>query len=246
MSGKEEVRVMETSQSQEYTLSMPKMIGVNSNHIQIKFLNDGSNKDVRFDFIKGSEGEVTFPKAWDEWKCGSSNENSRCELVRKGKFNWSGIYHVHFDQSIKYKDDDYDESASTQIFLNHGICLDGTLSKGGKVQMYRCEKARQANQMWTYEPSTGHIRASNGFCLDAKKRNTEGGKVHMWTCQTNNENQHWTYSSTTGQIKAVHGICLDGVERAKIGGKVAMGGCNTNSKDQQWTISQDVISGRRR
>jgi len=245
MSGKEEVHVMETSQSQEYTLSMPKTIGLNSNHIQIKFLNDGTNKDVVFKFVKGSKGDLTYPKKWDDWKCGASNENKRCELVRKGKFNWSGIYHVIFDQSIKYSDDDFDESESTQIFLNHGICLDGTLSKGGKAQMWRCESARQANQSWTYDASTGHIKASNGFCLDAKQRNTHGGKVHMWTCQTNNKNQHWDYSATTGQIKAVHGICLAGTERAKIGGKVAMSNCDTKSKNQQWTISQDVISGRR-
>merc|ERR1711871_1773841 len=42
----------------------------------------------------------------------------------------------------------------------------------------------------------GLIKNKHGKCLDASQRNKQGGKVHMWSCNTGNWNQQWQYSGT--------------------------------------------------
>jgi hypothetical protein len=80
------------------------------------------------------------------------------------------------------------------------------------------------------------IKAVHGICLDASQRNTRGGKVHMWSCDTSNQNQQWVYNSGTGQIKALEGNnkCLDASERNRNGGHVHLWDCDTNNQNQQW------------
>ena len=65
-----------------------------SKEITVKFQNDGSGKDVYFG--SDEDFEITFPSAWGGWKCGSSNENTRCNSVRKGVFAWEGTYYIDF------------------------------------------------------------------------------------------------------------------------------------------------------
>ena len=59
----------------------------------VEFLYDGITKDV---FIQGHESQVTdrLPifHTTTEWKCGTSNENERCGLLREGKLLWDGKY----------------------------------------------------------------------------------------------------------------------------------------------------------
>merc|ERR1712070_1068587 len=83
---------------------------------------------------------------------------------------------------------------------------------------------------------SSQIKARHGKCLDASERNKNGGKVHMWDCNTSNQNQQWDYDSGTGQIKARHGKCLDASERNKNGGKVHIWDCNTSNQNQQWDL----------
>jgi len=85
--------------------------------------------------------------------------------------------------------------------------------------------------------SAAQIKATNGICLDASQRSQNGGKVHMWKCDTKNQNQQWSYNSATGQIKNDHGICLDASQRGTRGGKVHMWTCDTNNKNQQWVYN---------
>merc|ERR1711959_156773 len=81
------------------------------------------------------------------------------------------------------------------------------------------------------------MKATHGKCLDASQRNTNGGKVHMWDCNTANQNQQWTYTTSTQQMKATHGKCLDASQRNTNGGKVHMWDCNTANQNQQWSYS---------
>ena len=49
------------------------------------------------------------------------------------------------------------------------------------------------------------IKSKDGICLDASERNTNGGKVHMWDCDVNNQNQQWLI---TGDPSANNGLYL--------------------------------------
>ena len=62
--------------------------------ITIKFQNDASGRDLYFD--SKEDFGITFPNKWGGWKCGSSNENKRCNSVRKGIFAWEGPYYIDF------------------------------------------------------------------------------------------------------------------------------------------------------
>merc|ERR1712070_441377 len=68
----------------------------------------------------------------------------------------------------------------------------------------------------------GLMKAIHGKCLDAPGRNTNGGKVHMRSCDPKNQNQQWTYTASSKQMKATHGKCLDAPQRNTNGGKVRM------------------------
>jgi len=87
---------------------------------------------------------------------------------------------------------------------------------------------------WGGSYDIAQIKVTDGKCLDASQRNTRGGKVHMWDCNTGNLNQQWMYNAWTYQIKAKHGKCLDASQRNTRGGKVHMWDCNTANKNQQW------------
>jgi hypothetical protein len=91
-------------------------------------------------------------------------------------------------------------------------------------------------------PLAQEIKNRHGICLDASQRSSNGGKVHMWACNTGNANQQWNYNPTTGQIKNRHGICLDAAQRSSNGGKVHMWACNTGNANQQWSLSLHTTS----
>lgn len=245
--GNEQVKILEAAKSQtkKYTLRNPKKIGLNSQRFYIEFPNGNGKNDVTFKFKEGSSGKLQCTTLWKEWNCGASNENERCEKVRKGNLAWEGLYLVEFYKKSTFSGEYARDYEDTQIFNNHGTCLDvkqlGT--KGSDVQTYSCWEERVAHQTWTFEPDTGFIKTKDGLCLDAAQRNTKGGKVHIHSCKSGNKNQHWTYTLSTGRIKSTHGICLD-ANGSKQGGKVHMWTCNQSNANQQWTISHgDVISG---
>ena len=82
-------------------------------------------------------------------------------------------------------------------------------------------------------------------CLDAAQRNSNGGKVHMWGCNSGNANQFWEYNKKTGQIKSEYGKCLDHGANYKNGGKVHMWNCDSGNvnPNRQWKVTK-LSSGK--
>ena len=95
--------------------------------------------------------------------------------------------------------------------------------------------------LYSLSDDKNQIKAEHGICLDASERNKRGGKVHMWSCDTNNKNQQWSYNPSTKQIKVTDGLCLDASERNKRGGKVHMWSCDVNNKNQQWDYDPSTM-----
>jgi len=91
----------------------------------------------------------------------------------------------------------------------------------------------------TTDPKHGQFKSKAGKCLDASQRDMDGGKVHMWDCDVNNQNQQWTYTgengASSGLLKAQYGRCLDASERNKEGGKVHIWSCNSANQNQIWS-----------
>ena len=106
----------------------------------------------------------------------------------------------------------------------------------------RSSSRRRSSVKKSMKANTGQIKSRHGICLDASQRNSNGGKVHMWSCDTNNANQQWNYDASTGQIKSRHGICLDASQRNSNGGKVHMWSCDTSNANQQWNY--DASTGQ--
>lgn len=117
----------------------------------------------------------------------------------------------------------------------HGICLDASQRNviGKTVHMWTCLGINQTdhqNQAWEYDPSMGQIKNKFGICLDANS----GGRVHMWTCDVEDENQRWAYDAKTGLIKNQQSLCLDSPARGVNGGDVHMWACDASNPNQQW------------
>ena len=63
-------------------------------------------KQVRIEYIShaGADGsvylreafdfEIKLPRRWNDWSCGSSDENIRCQHVRNGTFAWEGESYI--------------------------------------------------------------------------------------------------------------------------------------------------------
>lgn len=73
------------------------------------------------------------------------------------------------------------------VSLMHGRCLDAP-SSAGTVYMWDCQPGN-ANQRWTYDPTTGEVKIHGNKCLDAwgaKRldpivvRNCQGGTNQKW------------------------------------------------------------------
>jgi len=88
----------------------------------------------------------------------------------------------------------------------------------------------------------GSIKNRHGICLDRKNRNTNGGKVHMWTCYNGFEPQMWLYHPSTGQIQSKGGFCLDSPQNSVNGGLVHMWECHELNTNQHWDY--DVTTGQ--
>ena len=57
---------------------------------QVRILYNGHAGDGTVFFREASHFEIELTRRWNEWSCGSPNENKRCEQVRSGDFNWDG------------------------------------------------------------------------------------------------------------------------------------------------------------
>ena len=97
LSGTEEVIIKDATGSTTIILkTTPKEFTVASRQITINFVNDDgpTTKDVFF--VTKEEAKISLPDQFESWKCGSSNENHRCDKVRGGTFAWSGTYEIVF------------------------------------------------------------------------------------------------------------------------------------------------------
>jgi hypothetical protein len=64
------------------------------------YFRDGDNQNVEFgaDF----DSQITS-SSWQEWQCGTQNENSRCESVRRGQFHWKSIYTITLNEKCDFQ-----------------------------------------------------------------------------------------------------------------------------------------------
>jgi len=94
-SGVERVTIYSGATSETVTLSTEwKDFTTSENSLIISFTNDGSGRDVRF--RSDVAANVRSDALWPGWNCGSNNENSRCDSVRSGNFNWNSDYQIVF------------------------------------------------------------------------------------------------------------------------------------------------------
>ena len=96
LSGREEVIIKDATGSTTIILkTTPKEFTVASRQITINYVNDDvPTMDVFF--VTKEEAKISLPDAFGSWKCGSSNENHRCDKVRGGTFAWTGTYEIVF------------------------------------------------------------------------------------------------------------------------------------------------------
>lgn len=78
-----------------------------------------SGPKVTFGLAENPAKEMTvastiYNDKWQAWKCDQIDENSSCEKVRKGKFNWAGKYTVTFE--------DYSDSCCTKSTASCQAC----------------------------------------------------------------------------------------------------------------------------
>lgn len=155
------------------------------------------------------------------------------------------------------QDWEYDASTRQMKHTASNYCLRNEESKnGGKVELWKCDTSDPFQQWWYDQWTQSLTRGSTSTqcggkkcCLDASRRNDNGGLVHVWACDNNNANQRWhadTHShigidfKDTGFIKNQHGFCVDAHNRHTDGGKVAMWPCQEGNKNQIWTYNTDT------
>ena len=93
-SGQEIVVIRDGSNEKTIMLTTKDQVfSAHNNQITIEYTNDSGERDALFqsNFTK----KITS-KNFEGWNCSTSNENHRCERVRKGVFAWRDTYTVDF------------------------------------------------------------------------------------------------------------------------------------------------------
>jgi len=97
---------------------------------------------------------------------------------------------------------------SFQVRASHGLCLD---AGGELLHMGHCSP-RNPHQQWTYDPSSGHLRAlsSSGPCLHAPAAAESSDAVGKSSCGVGAKgSQQWDFTSGHGVIQHLKsGLCL--------------------------------------
>merc|ERR1711953_84404 len=75
-----------------------KRFSASNANIVIEFTNDKGSNDVFF--RAKTAADIRHGAKFPGWKCGTSSENNRCELVRNGGFYWGGSYQIEFKTSM--------------------------------------------------------------------------------------------------------------------------------------------------
>jgi len=66
----------------------------------IFFGDEEDKQNVEFGADFGSQITSTF---WEDWKCGTTGENKRCEQVRRGQFNWLSTYTITLNEKCDWQ-----------------------------------------------------------------------------------------------------------------------------------------------
>ena len=103
--GTEIVVIVDGEDLKKETLSKHDVHFVAKNrHITLAFTNDwemDDREDRNVFFKSDMQTDIQGPVGnsqdnVDGWNCGSNEENVRCNMVRNGKFQWSGTYLISF------------------------------------------------------------------------------------------------------------------------------------------------------
>ena len=80
--------------STSLTMSDREFVTTSSN-ITIIFYNDFGEKRGVYFYTDGKV-DITSPILFEDWKCGSMDENINCKWVREGRLSWEGFYEIEF------------------------------------------------------------------------------------------------------------------------------------------------------
>jgi len=112
VSGSEKVTIYSGVTSETVTLSTDWMdFTTTEKSLIISFLNDDSGNDVSFQ--SDVAASIRSDALWPGWNCDSDNENTRCESVRSGSFNWESDYQIVFEESGHSFEELYTNSKTT-------------------------------------------------------------------------------------------------------------------------------------
>jgi len=96
--GNEIVTITDGEETRTTQLSTSwKTFSASNANIVIRFTNDMGSNDVSFQ--SRNPADVRSDELFAGWKCGTSSENHRCELVRNGGFYWKADYQIEFKRS---------------------------------------------------------------------------------------------------------------------------------------------------
>jgi hypothetical protein len=87
------------------------------------------------------------------------------------------------------------------------------------------------------------VNGAHSLCLDAARSHdgTNGDKVQLWTCNSNDQ-QRWFLGSNKSIVNGAHGLCLDAARShdGTNGDKVQLWTCNGNDQ-QRWSGVQGTF-----
>jgi len=123
--------------------------------------------------------------------------------------------------------------------LSSAKCLTAASnSDGAPVTIQACTNA--AAQKWTFTGGSVHI--FDNKCLDVVGGSTtDGTKLQIWTCTSNNPNQQFSYTGDNRLSWTNHGKCMDlnGGSLAD-GNRIQLWGCSAGSPNQIWDTGYSV------
>ncbi|KAF7366316.1 Glucooligosaccharide oxidase [Mycena sanguinolenta] len=120
-----------------------------------------------------------------------------------------------------------------QPSANSAKCLTAVSNTdGAAVEIEDCVSGGSTSQNWTI--TGGTLQLFGTKCLDVTNGvTTNGNKMQIWTCATENTNQMWTVSGNTIQWTG-HSSCLDLTNGVTTNGNVMQIWTCTGGINQQW------------
>lgn len=99
---------------------------------------------------------------------------------------------------------------------------------------------------WVYDSASHLVKSKNSnYCLDAYEA-WDGGRVHVWTCNSAEKNQMWSLDTSTNQLRHLthSGFCLDADLSGNSGaGVLQLYGCHLANNNQVWRVVDSIARG---